>query len=171
MMLQLMFEHASSFLMCAELCAEETKRQKKRFDLLGTPEIVNLAFACEVYIKTLLGFCRIKVKREHKLNELLALLPDDAQQEIKQQTFQKHPVYNYSTGKILTNGFGLDLLDLEANDFVDWRYVYEAKRSSYSCDVGFLRAFAVTLRDFCCERLFRMNWEEYCKTYEINLDL
>lgn len=171
MMLQVMFEHASSFLLCAELCAEETERKKVRFDLLDTPEIVNLAFACEVYIKTLLEFYRIKVKREHKLNELLALLPDDVQYEIKQQTFQKHPVYNYSTGKILTNGFGLDLLDLEANDYMDWRYVYEAKRGCVSCDVGFLRAFAVTLRDCCCERLFRMNWEEYCKTYEINLDL
>lgn len=171
MMLQLMFEHASSFLMCAKLCAEETESQKVRFDLLGTPEIVNLAFACEVYIKTLLKFYRIKVKKEHKLNELLAWLPDDVQYEIKQQTFQKHPVYNYSTGKILTNGFGLDLLDLEANDFVDWRYLYEFKRCSYSCDVGFLRAFAVTLRDVCCERLFRMSWKEYCKANKLYLDL
>ena len=168
-MLQVMFEHASSFLMCAELCAEETERQKKRFDLLGTPVIVNLAFACEVYIKTLLTFYRIQTKKEHKLNELLARLPDDVQNEIKQLTFQKYPVYNYTTGKILTNGFGLDLLDLEANDFVEWRYLYELKRCSYSCDVGFLRAFAVTLRDFCCERLFRMNWEEYCKANKIDL--
>ena len=171
MMLQIMFDHASGFLMCAELCAEETERQKKRFNLLGTPEIVNLAFACEVYLKTLLEFYKIKVKKEHKLNELVALLPNDEQQEIKQQTFQKHPVYNYSTGKILTNGFGLDLLDLEANDFVEWRYLYESKRHSYSCDVGFLRAFAVTLRDVCCERLFRIDWEEYCKANEIKLDL
>ena len=171
MMLQLMFDHASSFLMCAELCAEETERQKKRFDLLGTPEIVNLAFACEVYIKTLLTLYQIKTKKEHKLNELFALLPDDVQQEVKQQTFQKHPEYNRLTGKILANGFGLDLLDLEANDFVEWRYLYEFKKHSYSCNVGFLRAFAVTLRDFCCERLFRTNWEEYCKANEINLDL
>lgn len=171
MMLQVMFEHASSFLMSAELCAEETERQKKHFDLLGTPEIVNLAFACEVYIKTLLEFYRIKSKKNHKLNELFAQLPDDVQQEVKQQSFQKHPEYNRLTGKILTNSFGMDLLDLEANAFADWRYVYEAKRGCVSCDVGFLRAFAVTLRDFCCERLFRMNWEEYCKTYEINLDL
>ena len=128
MMLQVMFDHASSFLLCAELCAEETERQKVRFDLLGTPEIVNLAFACEVYIKTLLELYRIKVKRKHKLNELLSLLPDDVQQEIKQQTFQKHPVYNYSTGKILTNGFGLDLLDLEANDYMPSRGMYVPRR-------------------------------------------
>lgn len=46
-----MFKHACSFVDCAEFCS----KQGSRIDY-AKPEIVNSAFACEVFIKSLLFY-------------------------------------------------------------------------------------------------------------------
>ncbi len=164
-----MFDQANSFYICANLCKRELDKKPQRHDLYSTPEIVNLAFACEVYIKTLLDFYGIEFGKKHKLNELFALLPEKMRNEIDKQTFFIHPVYSAINRQILTDPLGRKLLDVEADAFVNWRYSYE--KYPLSCHVGFLRAFSEVLRDECCARLYKINWADYCKISKINLDL
>ena len=52
----MMFDQANSFYICAKLCEDKLKNDAARFDMYLTPQIVNLALACEIYLKTLL-FC------------------------------------------------------------------------------------------------------------------
>ena len=166
---QIMFDQANSFYICALLCKKKLDEKPPRHDLYSTPEIVNLAFACEVYIKTLLDFYNIEVKREHKLNKLFDLLPDDISDSINKRTFSEYPIYSAINKQILTDAFGIKLLDKNADAFYKWRYSYE--EHTLSCDVGFLLAFAKALRDECCFRLYGLDWEKYCDICKINSDL
>ena len=72
---QLMLEQANSFYVCAKMCGNKMKKLEGRIDIYATPMIVNLSFACEVYIKTLLDF------RDYKSEEF-NLVPVDYQEEI-----------------------------------------------------------------------------------------
>ena len=53
---QIMLDQANSFYICAKLCESKVKKFEGRIDIYATPMIVNLSFACEVYIKTLLDY-------------------------------------------------------------------------------------------------------------------
>ena len=45
-----MLEQANSFYVCAKMCGNKMKKLEGRIDIYATPMIVNLSFACEVYI-------------------------------------------------------------------------------------------------------------------------
>ena len=79
---QLMLEQANSFYVCAKMCGNKMKKLEGRIDIYATPMIVNLSFACEVYIKTLLDYLENGSKKSHKLNELLEALPDEKKSRI-----------------------------------------------------------------------------------------
>ena len=77
-----MLEQANSFYVCAKMCGNKMKKLEGRIDIYATPMIVNLSFACEVYIKTLLDYLENGSKKSHKLNELLEALPDEKKSRI-----------------------------------------------------------------------------------------
>ena len=156
-----MFDQANSFYVCAKLCERELDEHPTRHDMYSTPQIVNLAFACEVYLKSLLNFYKIDFGKSHKLNELLNMLPDEVRNSIENRTFDKRPV--------LFDAFGYKLIDKIADAFVEWRYSYEVSR--LSCEIGYLNALADSIKEECCMRLFNTNWEAYCMTVKINSDL
>ena len=87
---QLMLEQANSFYVCAKMCGNKMKKLEGRIDIYATPMIVNLSFACEVYIKTLLDYLENGSKKSHKLNELLDALPDEKKSRILKEVEEKH---------------------------------------------------------------------------------
>lgn len=159
---QQMFRHACAFSDCADFAMKELDIDNTNVEWYTTPAIVNSAFACEVYLKTLLLFYNIPAKKEHKLKELFEMLPENDKECIKRET-----VINY--GGRWMDGFGLERLAYISDAFVKWRYNYEyvpEKMGSMQIDVGFLDAYRNTLRDVCCIRLFGTKWVEY--TRQIN---
>lgn len=154
---QQMFRRACAFSDCADFAMKEYDPEITNVEWYTTPAIVNSAFACEVFLKALLLYYNIKLKREHKLKDLYELLPKNDKEQIKQGTLIKYPVG-------WENGFGLERLEHISDAFVEWRYSYEyvpGKRGSLQIDIGFLNAFRNTLRDVCCFRLFGMKWDDY----------
>ena len=125
------------------------KKLEGRIDIYATPMIVNLSFACEVYIKTLLDYLENGSKKSHKLNELLEALPDEKKSRILKEVEEKHGAL--------------------ADAFAKWRYSYEVSR--VSCDIGYLFALTEAVRNMCCETIYGLSWEKYCKTARINSDL
>ena len=155
---QIMFDQANSFYLCAHLCEKELDRQPGRHDLYSTPMIVNSAFACEVYIKTLLDFYNIPAGKKHNLDDLFQLLPDEVKDSITKN--------DCSLSGRMTDAFGLSLLKAVSDAFVTWRYSYE--KSTLSCDVGFLKTLTKVLQAECASRLYGLTWEQYCKLARIN---
>ena len=154
---QQMFRHACTFSDCADFAMEKYDLGKTDVEWYTTPATVNSAFACEVFLKTLLLFYNIPAKKEHKLKELFEMLPENDKECIKRET-----VINY--GGRWIDGFGLERLAYISDAFVKWRYNYEyvpGKRGSMQIDIGFLNAFRNTLRDLCCIQLFNKKWDEY----------
>lgn len=155
-----MFDQANSFYICAELCEKELEKHPGRHDLYSTPQIVNLAFACEVYFKTLLDFHKIAFKKKHKLSDLFDLLPSSDKEYIDRELSVKYP---------FNNPFGRRKIDVEADAFVEWRYSYE--KHTLSCDIGYLKALAKVLQELCSKELYDCSWEQYCYIVKINSDL
>lgn len=158
--IQIMFDQANSFYICSQLCKRELDKQPGRHDIYATPQIVNLAFACEVYLKTLLTFSEIDIKKKHKLNDLFDALPDEDKRHIETYMQTCYPFQSV---------VGWRKIDIEANAFVNWRYSYE--RVTLSCDISYLEALAQILQMLCCEKLYNVSWEQYCITAKINSDL
>lgn len=157
---QIMFDQANSFYLCANLCRKESDSRPESAPLLSIPQIVNLAFACEVYLKTLLDFHKIGIGKKHKLNDLFDALPKDDQEFIDIQLRSTYP---------FPDVWGRRMIDVEANAFVEWRYGYE--KSRISCDIGYLIALSKALQVLCCKRLYAITWEKYCKIARISSGL
>ena len=79
----------------------------------SAPQIVNLALACEIYLKMLLEHTGVTVK-EHRLSALLHKVPKDYQNRINTLLYQRYP--------ITQNAFGCPYIELLSNAFVEWRY-------------------------------------------------
>lgn len=154
---QQMFRHACAFSDCADFAMKEYDPGITNVEWYTTPAIVNSAFACEVFLKALLIYHNIAVKKAHKLKELYELLPAEDKARIKQDTLIECPIgWN--------DGFGLERLEQISDAFVKWRYNYEivsGKTGSMQIDIGFLNAFRNALRDVSCFRLFNMKWDKY----------
>ncbi len=157
-----MFDQANSFYICAKLCWKELRNCLERFDICLTPHVVNLAFACELYLKTLLTCVNGgNILRAHKLNELEALLPEPMRESIAEAVRDKFPIDR--------DAFGTLYLDLISDAFAEWRYSYE--KDALSCDIGFLTEFADALKETCSQQIYGICWDEYCRIAKINLDL
>ena len=157
---QIMFDQANSFYICSKLCKRELNENSGSNDLFAIPRIVNLTFACEVYLKTLLASSKTNVEKKHRLNDLYDALPDEDRFFIETYMETRYP---------LRDVFGSRFIDVEADDFVAWRYIYE--KDTLSCDIGYLEALAETLQELCCMRIYELSWKRYCKTANINSDL
>ena len=151
---QQMFRHACTFAECADMAEEKFCHDSADLGWYTTPATVNSAFACEVYLKAILLFYDIPVKKEHKIKELYAMLPD----RIKEWT--KLAVTN-GDERIWRDVFGRELLENISDAFVEWRYIYEHIEGTHSIEMGFLTTFRNVLREACCQLFFRVTWEEY----------
>ena len=147
-----MFRHACAFSDCADFAMQVFCRDKAISGWYPTPAVVNSAFACEVYLKALLKYYDIPVKKEHRLKELYELLPEKARDWIKLTVISHYGQWS--------DCFGRDYLENISNAFSDWRYSYESDRLM-SIHHGFLTTFRDALREASCQLFIGKTWEEY----------
>ena len=152
-----MFRHACTFCECADMALDKLQHDTADIGFYISPATINSAFACEVFMKTMLKYQEISVPQTHKLRELYDLLPS----AVKELIYQ-----NVSGGyrDLWTNIWGRDYLDDISNLFVESRYSYEYDWSegvTKDIHIGFLNCFRNALRDACCQMLFKKTWEEY----------
>ena len=144
-----MFLHACAFVYCVEYYEQVEQSAVHKAMWRSTPKIVNTAFACEVFLKTLLVFNDIAYKRAHNLESLYNLLPAEYQQQIEQGLVARY-------GKT-TDVFGIPYVRRISEAFNDWRYSFE--RTRLSLDISVLRTFCETLRELCCQKMYGESWE------------
>lgn len=145
-----MYLQAITFLDCAYLCNETAGSEKGRARsiYLGTPVIVNCAFACEIFLKLLLALQNTEYKKCHGLKDLFDLLSKETKEKINSCLLQ-----NYGTLKDV-NGF--ELLQMYSNAFTEWRYSYEYY--NLQIDQTFLFVFCEILKKECEDKL---GWKGY----------
>lgn len=95
------------------------------YSVVNIPAIVNAAFACELYLKSIIN----KKVYTHNLLELFQLLNTDLQLSIEQEA-------NCKLQKQNQDYYFKSCLERASNVFEDWRYIYEEKHSD-----GFMGCF------------------------------
>lgn len=141
------------------------------------PFYVNMAFACELYMKALILFEKPEMtivelkKLRHRLDDLFEALSSPIKDEIKNQ-FTNQSIQEHQKEKVLSYQAFLssdapddekdivrqciqqnvtsfdEMLKNHASTFEDWRYYYEAVDGRYiSCDEWFLYNFATVLHN------------------------
>ena len=154
---QEMFRHACTFCECADMALEKHMHDTADIGFYTAPATINSAFACEVFMKTILKYQNKKTPKAHKLRDLYEALPKDLKAYIQHEVSGGYP-------DLWTNFWGNDYLDKVSNAFVEWRYSYEhdfTKNRTMHIEIGFLNRFRDALREGCCQMLFSTTWEEY----------
>lgn len=130
------YNSAEAFYEVTFRCKEMIFRNK--YDTFAV--LMNVAFACELYLKTLLFWQNIDGRRKgHDLYNLYKNLPE----KIRDQLKELHPCGNTSK-----SNFELELQEI-GKAFVVSRYMYE--RQCMACDVQFLFDLLFTLRKYIGE--------------------
>lgn len=162
-----MFKHACAFSGCARFCTQEPWDIEHRLPDYSIAGIVNSAFACEVFIKSLLVFNGIPVAQivdtknrgVHKLLDLWNMLETKnltTTDIVKQRVLA---VFNSPNDTAFYT-----MLDNVSDAFVYWRYIYE--KSSGKIHVNFLTLFREALQEVCCETFYGMTWHDFTKGAE-----
>ena len=165
-----MFRHACAFAEVADMATEKFEHDTADISWYTTPAAVNSAFACEVYLKSILKYKGIiyetvktdKSGKKHKksihdLKKLFELLPEWEREWVKAAATHNNAGQWYDV-------FGREILANISQAFTGWRYIYEVdftKTCSVGIDSGFLTAFRNALREASCQLFFQMTWEEY----------
>ena len=151
-----MFMHACTFCECADLATQKGKHDTAPIGFYYIPADVNSAFACEVFLKTILKWYDIKPPKSHKLKDLYEATPENVRAFIKSTVLNKYGKWN--------DWLKREYLEMLSNAFHDFRYIYEydfTKNGTLRIEAGFLFAFRNALRDCCCRAIFNIGWEEY----------
>lgn len=116
-----MWREAVQFHESAQRNFEQRVGQDGRYAFPFTAGVVGLAFASELYMKTLLMIAYGKAPVGHRLNVLFAKLPEEVRALVKVRYEQRRK----GTGSVLER----DLVTF-SNAFVEFRYVYEGGNNS-----------------------------------------
>ena len=137
-----MFREAVGFHESAQRNFEQRVGPDGRFAFPFTAGVVGLAFASELYLKTLHVLAGGKSPHGHRLNVLFAKLPTEIRDTIRSRYEQRRA----GLKAVLER----DLITF-ANAFAEWRYVYEGNNGQL--DVVGLGQFATALYE-TCRRLY-----------------
>ncbi len=151
-----MFEHACAFFDCARYCELEPNNIEYRMHSHTVSGIVNPAFTCEVFIKSLLVFHGRTVE-EIKCHKLKMLWDEFKVEDHETALFVEERIREWFNSEN-ENMFD-ELLNNASNAFEYWRYIYE--KQDGSININFLRGFRYSLREVCCNQLFEKSWNEY----------
>ena len=97
------------------------------FSVVNIPAIVNGAFACELYMKSMFK----GEMRTHNLSYFYSKLSKEIKGEIE-QLYQQKKIEKYSTFK--------DALFVVRNAFVEWRYLFQ-EENRHQCNPCTLNEF------------------------------
>jgi len=153
-----MFKHACAFVDCAKYCEIEPNNIEYRTQSHTVAGIVNSAFACEVFIKSLLAFHGMTVEKlkGHNLNRLWAKFKAE---DCETACLVEESMRRWFNSE--NKNMFVELLDNISDAFEHWRYIYE--KQDGNINLNFLRGFRISLREVCCNQLFGKSWDEYIK--------
>lgn len=116
---------------------------------LVVPAMVNGAFACELFLKSLLN----EATRGHKLYSDLFCKLDQTSQQLVESVFTE--VYRNETGVTMTTEQFTSEFKAIERTFEELRYFYETKENSKSkvYNIGFMNVLVSSLRGICEEKL------------------
>ncbi len=141
---QLCFDMANAFYDVGRLANEyDAKVQKAPFLLKSDayyafPAIVNLSFACELYIKALLSKSgHTSIIRSHSLDKLFHLLPESIQGQME-EGFARQCHYPVTLQKTL---------ETHSKAFEEWRYAFEEDKKSIEAYPDNLQLATEIIRD------------------------
>ena len=97
----------------------------------------NIAFACELFFKSILFKSEIDCRKQHNLYLLYELLSDEQKKSIKKL---------HKSGNINKEDFDLNLKEI-SKAFIVLRYSYERKKIAYN--LQFLLELIMALNDYC----------------------
>lgn len=136
------FKHACAFFDCANYFMTSTSRDDAFKKYYIHPVIVNIAFACEIFLKSIMYLYAMEAKG-HSLKDLIKNLPEDDKMFLDGKLTK---AYNGETDML-----GSRYLENISNAFTDWRYSYE--KSEISLNLGYLITLATALKELCETRL------------------
>jgi len=112
-------------------------------DIIYVPAfVINLSFACEMFIKCLLIIENSKYDYVHNLKQLFDILPDMLKLNIKSD-YKK-----LVSGKYMIHLSDFDhQLELHKRVFHQWRYYFDESVRANEVDYRFLMYFSLVLRD------------------------
>ena len=150
-----MFRHACAFADCAYFCEREPNSIVIPTQWYTTPSVVNSAFACEVFIKSLLIYSGMNLDKikGHKLAVLWKTLEKKDQETTTKIKDAVKNIFNVEDQSFY------NMLDNVSDAFEYWRYIYE--KHGGTIHVNFLKIFREALRNACCEKYYSMTWNEY----------
>ena len=151
------FRHACAFADCALFCEKAPRSIVVRTQWYTVPEIVNSAFACEVFMKSILIFRGLTIDEVYKMNHGLKGLwgaleasdnaaADRVRKRIKNELDLDDNLFD-------------ELLSNISNAFKKWRYIYEDHGGKIH--LGFLSTFRDELREEGCQIFYKQSWNEY----------
>ena len=152
------FKHACAFVDCAKFCETEPNKIGYRLQSHMVSGIVNSAFACEVFIKSLLVFNGVSVEKihGHDLKILWGKLQKVDLQTALLVEMRMREWFNSEDETLFDK-----MLTEISNAFEYWRYIYEKRGGTIN--PNFLRGFRDVLREVCCNKLYNKSWEEFIK--------
>ena len=78
-----MFMHACTFCECADMAFQKKTHDTAPIGFYDMPALVNSAFACEVFLKTILKWYDIKIPNSHNLKALYEAMPEKIHDFVK----------------------------------------------------------------------------------------
>lgn len=152
-----MFYHACTFAECADMALAKLQHDTAQLGFYDLPSAVNSAFACEVFLKSILKWYGINPPKSHSLQQLYNATPTNIQSFVK-------AVASNNYGGRWTNEWKEECLKLLSNAFEQCRYLYEHDFSKQRCvqiEIGFLVVFRNALREACSQLFFGKTWEQF----------
>jgi len=137
---------ADCLLLIGQECNELDKEGQSKYILFeneaywAIPAIINLSFACELYLKRLALIYNCEkggALHTHDLGKLFDDLPKELQKQAEDKFAQKTP---YKTTLS-------DTLLIHANSFDNWRYIYEPQNQNSEAYIENLLLAAKVLQD------------------------
>lgn len=114
---------------------EETLKQKDL--MLFFPVATNLAFACELFLKSMLP----DGTHGHNLRELFSQLDNNLQNAIKKFTIST--MQKRDKKKVYSNADFVNYISNNEMSFVEWRYFYENNAKTFNLE--FMKCFCEAL--------------------------
>lgn len=143
-----MFDLGFAFLNVGEVSFHEGAI-KHRSDFQNVAGVVNLAFACELFLKCLLNMAGMKAYG-HKLEELWLKFKDVCGDEASE-------IESVVMNQLVTDFSFEDMLHNDSNIFNNYRYLYDPERLAEIRDnplrLQFLRIMATELYGYLCNKL------------------
>lgn len=112
------------------------------------PNFVNIAFSCELYLKSILLYTAKSKIKTHDLNELyeeiIKYIDEESFLKVLREEISKDPLYSVDD----TRRDLISMLSKHKKLFVEWRYIFEGKvEKPYIVDLVLIN-FAEALRKF-----------------------